>query len=53
MYVNIATNVYFRNWLVLSLQVEWKGNYTVRKTTQKYYVSANLFQPENKDRAKP
>jgi hypothetical protein len=52
MYVNIATNVHFRNWLVLRLQVEWKGNYTVRKITQKYYVSAILFQPENKDRAK-
>jgi len=31
MYVNITTNVHFRNWLILRLQDEWKGNYTVRK----------------------
>jgi hypothetical protein len=33
-YMNMPTNVYFRNWLILHFQDEQKGNYSLGKITE-------------------
>jgi hypothetical protein len=47
-YVNIATCVHFRNWFILCLQVEWKGNYTGENLHRNIMYQQITFNPETK-----